>query len=293
MFWINKYKRNNSKKGHQITKRFLHEAWNKVQGKYVQCSYNGFKGDRRFSGPFEHLLLVEQEYRCCYCMRKLKYRNHTTFEHVLPHNCLQKDIPFYFSHINRFGHFVKYVLVSDNNKIKKIKTRPYPHFCAYENITLSCDGSIYDDGHDVNTFFEGNLHNCCNNARGTKTVLPLFFIKNIGSLIGYDDQGKIKFNEIRPKYINIKLVDDTINNLKLNHPTLQLIRKVWCLIVKNKIDIQRVYDARGENGCKRRPIIDIMLLPIVEDRKLSLPEYWNLLCQYDYFYFYYKMHNKS
>lgn len=73
MRWINKRKRKNRKKGHFIVGKFLRCGWNNEYGRYINCSYSDFQKEGRIT----HLLLREQGYMCCYCMRAIAYKSHT------------------------------------------------------------------------------------------------------------------------------------------------------------------------------------------------------------------------
>lgn len=66
--------------------RFLREAWNTEDGRYVNCTYAAFKKN----SDIEQLLHKEQNRFCYYCMRYLEISRHTFLEHVIPHNPVNK-----------------------------------------------------------------------------------------------------------------------------------------------------------------------------------------------------------
>ena len=86
MFWIDKHNRRNQRNGHRIVNRFLREAWNTEDGRYVNCTYAAFKKN----SDIEQLLHKEENRFCCYCMRYLEISRHTSLEHVMPHNPVNK-----------------------------------------------------------------------------------------------------------------------------------------------------------------------------------------------------------
>lgn len=87
MFWIDKHNKRKRRRGHQIVNAFLREAWSSYDKKYVNCTYASFKRNRRM----EDLLYDEQGGFCCYCMRHLDRYAHTSLEHVMPHNSVDKQ----------------------------------------------------------------------------------------------------------------------------------------------------------------------------------------------------------
>ena len=279
MFWINKGKGHFRRLGHKIVKDYLSLAWD--GNKYINCDYNNFKRN----GKMERLLLLEQKSYCCYCMRTLKYKTHTTLEHVLPHRASDNGIKDYYLNFNKTFHKnVRFYLIDKTNESIKIKVPKYPHFCAYENLVLSCDGSIYGSCSDLN--WEGRLHNCCNNYRGDKQILPMFFLRDIQSYIEYDQDGNVIPKPSLPNFLKGEL-QDSILKLNLNHHTLIMIRQAWHNIANELWNVKQINEAIN-NQELRWNIIQTILLPRVQSENLKHDGYWKLLCQYSYFYKYYK-----
>lgn len=86
MIFIGKNNRN-SKKGHKYVQSYIEQCWDEVSHKYINLNFDDFKRNKRF----KYLLLREQGFRCCYCMRHLKGET-TTIEHIIPQST--KNISF-------------------------------------------------------------------------------------------------------------------------------------------------------------------------------------------------------
>lgn len=91
-------------------------------------------------------------------MRHLDRYAHTSLEHVMPHNSVDKQnradykkINYYKRFNKTFNRYVYYIHLNGSKRRWHVGV-PYPHFCAYENLVLSCDGSLFTD--------EDNAKNC-------------------------------------------------------------------------------------------------------------------------------------
>ena len=160
MFWIDKHNKGRRRKGHQIVNRFLCEAWSEQDGQYVNCTYASFKRNHEM----EKLLYREQNGFCCYCMRHMEVNQHISLEHVMPHNSVTKQNKIDFKKINYYKrlnkNFKQNVVYKHLNGTRR-KWRsgpPYPHFCAYENLVLSCDGSLFIDEDKEKKLYPSKMH---------------------------------------------------------------------------------------------------------------------------------------
>ena len=179
MRWINKSTGRYRKRGRRIVEYFLDKAWNDSEGQYVNCDFDSFKREREF----RRLLIEQQDRRCCYCMRRLEDNLHTTLEHIMPHQSEDAEVVKYYMRYNRnMRRFVMYCHIKEQS-LRKIYYPPYPHFCAYENLVASCDGTIPDSNHNE---LPVRVHLCCNNPQGNKKIIPLFFIRKISKIIIYE-----------------------------------------------------------------------------------------------------------
>lgn len=290
MFWISKRNKARRRKGHRIVNCFLHEAWNPEEKLYVNCTYGSFKRNREM----KQLLHQEQNGFCCYCMRSLKVGEHTSLEHVMPQNPVDKQNHTDFkkiSYYKRFNNnFKRYVIYKHlNGTVKKWHSGPpYPHFCAYENLVLSCDGSLFIEEDKMNGKFPSKIHLCCNEQRGNELIVPLFFIKNISELITYHRDGSIGISPHLVKSSSLqKMLSDTIDCLALEHSRLQIIRQAWYHIaVSCMYDVEQVRKACTDEALRQRIMMDSGI-PLKLVNRISHPIYWSLLCEYFWFYKYF------
>ena len=293
MFWIDKKNSKFRKTGHSIVNSFIKKAWNDNCHRYIGCNYREFKRDNRM----EQLLLHEQKGYCCYCMRHLEGGTHTTLEHVMPHHCRKQDGSTDWSKVNYYRHFnrtfdqkVAYIHL-DSSEREWCSGPPYPHFCAYENLTVSCDGCLYTDEERRNNIYPSQLHKCCNNPRGDKKIIPLFFIKNIGKLVVYDgEDGSITFNTKSTIY-QIEL-SNAVDALKLDNPRLQVIRRAWHRIALSQYSINDVMSAKGDSNLRDEIIFDSGI-KFEDSKHIKQQLYWELLSEYHWFYHYFKHHHSQ
>ena len=273
MRWINKRNKKNRKKGHAIVNRFLRNGWNKDFGKYV----NGFYCDLQREGKIVRLLLREQEGLCCYCMRHISYKNHTTLEHVLPRKTAGNDYSSIIYYLNSARFMKRYVRWSEEPPKKHVHVPPYPHYCAYENLVASCDGSIVDVNKPEECY-PGKLHNSCNNFRESDRIVPIFYDFHAKDLICYEPDGELTYDE--------DLYEETIKAVNLEYPTLKLMRKAWAEICLRHTpeDVKR---AQNDNALKQE-IIDEMDLDVFDSHLMTYPNIWNLFYEYRWFYTYFK-----
>lgn len=290
MFWIDKHNRVKRGKGHYLVNTFLRKAWNKQEGKYVNCNFASFKRDREI----EQLLHREQRGFCCYCMRHLTIGNHTSLEHVMPHHCknihgkLDYKIINYYRRFNKNFRKVVYTHLNASNRPWHVGP-PYPHFCAYENLVLSCDGSLFTGEDNGKNLYPSKLHLCCNERRGNKQIVPIFFLPNVSELFVYKDDGSIGISKkVKSPLRQIEL-SDTIDALALEHERLQIIRQVWYHIANSHqyaIDDVRL---AIHNATLRNSILADCGVPLRIEERVNNPIYWSLLC--DYYWFYKYFHN--
>ena len=252
-------------KGHSIINSFIGDCWQKDSNRYINLSYDELKRNKNFN----NLLLGEQKGFCCYCMREIPI-DKITLEHVMPKS-ITKNITSEVVHYHQFI-FSKMVVYSPKiNPNNKLKYPPYPHCIAYENLTASCDGSIYDGGEEY------ILHGCCNNKRGNDKIIPLFFLPRIHYILKYEVDGRLTYSD---EY------DATIRSLSLNCDSLRIIRKVWARIRDNKITIPQVENAETDLN-KRKDIIVQLDLEQSEEKDIKHDLYWKLLIQFKWFYGYF------
>ena len=281
MLWINKRKGKYKRRGHKWAKSFLSDGWDLTLEKYIACDYTNYKRDY----PIENLLYEEQHHYCCYCMRRLSLGVNTTIEHVVPYksdNSTEEgrdNIAYYLSLHKFLKKNVFFALLDEKHGLSKKKIKklpPFPHFCAYENLVLSCDGSIWDGDYPGKDQVR-KLHETCNNLRGTKRIIPMFYIRNINKILRYHQDGRLIYND---KY------ESTIKAVKLDHPTLILIRKTWAqlAIVSSIVQVNNAIIDRN----LRDEIISMCDLDLYEINRIKDSNLWKLLSEYSWFYKYYR-----
>lgn len=290
MFWIDKHNKRKRRRGHQIVNAFLREAWSSYDKKYVNCTYASFKRNRRM----EDLLYDEQGGFCCYCMRHLDRYAHTSLEHVMPHNSVDKQnradykkINYYKRFNKTFNRYVYYIHLNGSKRRWHVGV-PYPHFCAYENLVLSCDGSLFTDEDNARNCHPSKIHLCCNESRGNSRIVPLFFIPGIGDLIIYHRDGTIGISKVLTSPEQQKAFSESIDCLKLEHERLQIIRQVWFYIAASGLYNADHVKAAADDEVLRQEIMMDSGIPGRLAKRIKHPIYWSLLCDYFWFYSYFK-----
>lgn len=276
MRWINKRNRKNRKHGHAIVNKFLLRGWDKTLGRYVNCCYSDLQGE----GKMTHLLLREQGYMCCYCMRVISYKGHTTIEHVLPRMTKKDDNNTIVHYMNSARFMKRYVKWTEEPPRYRVNVPPYPHYCAYENLVASCDRSVYDL-RNPDYQYPSRLHNSCNNLRGNKKIIPLFFLKKINKVLIYEQDGELTYDD---KYA------PTINAINLEYDTLKLMRRAWAKISEYYFvdDVKKAI----KDVELRNEIIDDAGFNAFDGNLLRHSNLWNLLYDYRWFYSYFKRRNR-
>jgi hypothetical protein len=184
------------------------------------CSYYNFTRTP-FKNQLRDILIDEQKYLCCYCMRSLYKNETTTLEHVIP-----KGTETTIANLNQYK--VKYPLYFTEVIHRDLFTLisiypPYPHQIAYQNIVASCNGVLHENS---------KSGFCCNQKRGNTEIVPLMFDANISNKVTYTRSGII--NSLNTD------INTTIWILNLNNETLKEIRILWAKIKYKNITIIRL-----------------------------------------------------
>lgn len=225
-----------------------------------------------YKNILRNFLIKEQQEKCCYCMRKLKYDDTTTLEHTIPKGANHTEVNGYLLAYKRIFTQIKH-----ENNLRKFAYPPYPHQIAYGNLCASCKGILK----------ENSLSSlCCNCKREHSKITPLIFIPNI--------ERNIEYMKMSGEMIlHIPDSNKTLDKLGLNNATLKEIRMFWALIAKNKsmkfIKQNRKYDLLSVVFHVNN-LQDLAKKGYGNFAKyFSTNEYyWNLLKDYKWFYFYYK-----
>lgn len=249
-------------KAHTILKKFIDGQWQDESFAYINLTYEDFDNKSLCK-----LLLSEQNHFCCYCMKHI-LDNETTLEHIIPN---KSKVLNDFEEYKIYGNISANVFFWERSmRTNRITPPPFPHILAYENLVASCNGFIPKDG----------LSKCCNNIRGSKRIIPFFYLVNAKDEFEYDINGMI--------ICDIKY-NDSIRFLALEHTTLQLFRRLW-LNLPVKYDALDVIDA-SENEELRNQIVDDMDLnkiSISDRTTMKDATYWSSFMNYFWFYLYKK-----
>ncbi len=224
-------------------------------------------GDNNRQRLIEEVLLPEQSYRCCYCMRQIANRmDDASIEHIVPqHATTPAEINRYFSSksggLNR-----RNVCLTDDYVRRGTVGAPYPHHLAYHNFTVACRE--------------------CNSSRGHDDIEPLFLFVGIHDEVTYNEfTGEAEWT-FDPAYANPVPVLPTLEKVGLNRPILKAIRAVWFHAKRNglnpsterrdKLIYGAVGDSLNANPGMRDDDFEAYL-------SLTTDEIWNLLLKYAYF----------
>lgn len=227
---------------------------------------------------------------CCYCMRRLYHRvegerDNVTIEHIIPKGINQNQWNNENAQYREFPELasnnVDVCLGGSYTRIStKINGLPHPHFMSYHNMVASCDGGLMlDDSLKKNQ--------CCNNRRGDKLVLPMYFSTNIQQEIEYKGDGDIELNDNDSNYRI-----SWFYHLNLLCSELKKMRRFWYLVSS-----QTEYTAKDvEHAVTDQDVRDEIQTKFgridgTEWQALGNVNYLKWLSSYCWFYYYFK--NKS
>lgn len=248
-------------------------------------SYSNFSSKKYRKGVdgWENLLLLEQNGRCCYCMRKLDLcaRN---IEHVVPRNINTGNPEEEFQKYAKAACIIEdnVILASDFTKTKFEdsedirKAAKMPHRIALQNLLVSCNGKFGNPSSGC----------CCNNARSNDFLQPLMLMQNGANKVYYDGiSGVVAIYPFEPSWG--KMLET------LNDDTYKEIRVLWHKIWKHKDGI----DLDAFESYEGRDRIILMKTIFEVDNFLNIPDeykkyagvtdknslYWKLLMDFDWF----------
>ena len=251
-------------------------------------SYSNFSSKKYRKGfaGWESLLLQEQHYRCCYCMRRLK-SSALNIEHVIPRNIKTNDLHTEFAKYTENSKWLADNVELDSdfakrkfNTVQDIESvKIFPHRIALANLLVSCNGK----------FEEVSSGCCCNNARSNDYLLPLMLMPEVADRIVYDGiSGAVAIYPQDESWVKMLQM--------LNDDTYKEIRILWYKIWKfnQKLDLETVRDYLlkdrilffkkifGQNNFEN--------IPNEYHKYTGIPDgdstYWNLLMDFDWFFTY-------
>lgn len=234
---------------------------------------------------FKSLLLREQEGRCCYCMCRISDdAKDSNIEHLIPKKSPVGDLSYYAKYSDLLNHHVCHSATFEgkhyaNKKVVAQQVR-LPHMVAYENLVASCMDSHH-----------------CNSARGNAKMPPLPVIPDIESKVFYSRSGRVVSEDADVEFGN------AIDLLKLNHEMLEQIRLLWRKVAESAYRVEQIIiltEAADKQAflCEifgKQSMTDLQpkwqnYAPIGENASTY---YWDLFVRYDWFYDYYRHHDKD
>lgn len=251
-------------------------------------SYGNFSNRtyRKGIDGWEHLLLEEQNGRCCYCMKKL-HAGALNIEHVIPRNIQAKDHKEEFAKYTNASPLLEQnvELASEfatrqfTNKEALSEITKFPHRIALPNLLASCNGK----------FGKPNDGCCCNNARSNDYLLPLMLMPEVKQRIKYD-----KHSGLIILYPEEKSWEKMLQTL--NDGTYKEIRVLWYKAWLHKDKIK--FESLDDYDTKKRILFLNQIFEV--DNFTKIPEeyqkyagiltkdntYWKLFLDFDWFYDY-------
>jgi len=256
----------------EIIANFLESHWDAASSKYNNAAKyddNTFPKQRLSAA-----LAEEQNYCCCYCMRRIDGER-ITLEHFIPKGSKTTE-----------AIFDKYIAADASNVLRDnvvfkpnfdksthISAAPlphkYPHDVAYHNLWAACD-----------------TNKTCNNGRGDTYIKPFLYDAQAVGFIAYAKDGFVVSEE--DDELNANVLAKALN---LNSEFLKLVRKIWFRLSRNEnfrnaTDISKdaVEESVYDNFTDLENVDNLNdFFPIDDNAK-------NTILDYPYFFDYYRQH---
>ena len=271
--------------GNSITLRYLESIKIEDEQRYPVDYNNSFRNlpdkENSYYKQMIDILLVNQRYYCCYCMRRLTGNKDITLEHIIPQNVDKSKISYYQrDEVSELNDNI--VLSEDFSHTSNPSLDKLPHTVAYDNLSVSCKGEFPKRKHSLDVIQDGQ---CCNNARGNEEIFPIYLLNN-SNLIVYLKSGKVL--EGSDEYWQ-EDVRKFISKAKLNCSTLQDIRLLWFILKDNAME--EICSLGKEKDTRLDLIRDALFLTSLSDEKIDnllakfeKEDYWNTFLLYDWFH---------
>lgn len=263
MEFIDKYQSANQDEAHEIVDAFLREVdkESELYKRFADPLPDGSYPKKRM-----YALLVKEQCRCCYCMRRLQTDGtHSSIEHVIPQHVTKEVFDEYFAYGSTLNK--AYIQHEEDYLKGDSQTPPYPHTVAYENIVLSCDGFYPNRGEAQS----------CNTKRGSDFVPPIAFVRDIHDMVEYYTNGTVRYLGKDEGLLPMVTI------LGLDVPIQKAIRRIWGYVTANGVNV---------NSCDHKELVYEIWMNCMEqltqeetDALLLFEKqnFWELLLQYDYF----------
>lgn len=289
-------KQQNMADGEGYTRDYLEDSFDEGSHTFIpnlkeEESFNRFRNQHYVSHSqhtdtdFKSLLIREQQERCCYCMRRISTDvRDSNIEHLVPKKTLVTDFSYYARYSDLLNYHVCHSDTFENrtypNKRTVVKQVKLPHMVAYENLVASCMGEHH-----------------CNSARGNETIPPLPIIRGIESKYFYSPAGMMVTEDADREY---KIA---IGVLNLNFELLVQIRLLWKKVAVSAFHVTHVIGITSMED-KQSFLCTVFSKPSFLDLAPKWQNfapsgengstyYWDLFVKYDWFYDYYRHHDKN
>lgn len=271
--------------GNRITLQYLEDIKIEDEQRYPVDYNNSFRNlpdkENSYYKQMTDILLVNQRYYCCYCMRRLTGNKDITLEHIIPQNVDKSRISYYQrDEVSELKDNI--VLSEDFSHTPNPSLEKLPHTVAYDNLSISCKGELPKRKHSKDVIKDGQ---CCNNARGNEDLFPIYLLDN-SNLIVYHKSGKVLEGSDEYWQEDVRKV---ISKAKLNCPTLQDIRLLWFILKDNAME--EICSLGKEKDTRLDLIRDALFLTSLPDEKIDnlltkfeKEDYWNTFLLYDWFH---------
>lgn len=221
-----------AQEGWNINIRFLKEIFDPISLNFTipldKSAYEKYVRSFSESSIWRKLLCEEQDYLCCYCMRRLTFNNGLgmSVEHIIPQSLRgiddKAEFDRYISGPNSAPNLVRFVEYSENvesagysseNDIDRLPKMP--HVIAHHNLVAACRG--------ISGSKESGC--CCNSVRKRNYIVPYMLIVDGYKHFKYDPNG----------LVSIDVADKSWEKIlkELNSTTFQNIRYIWYKIARN------------------------------------------------------------
>lgn len=227
MIFIDKSQRANE--GRDINIRFLKDFFDSATYSFTipldKSAYRIYATESAYKDIWRKLLCEEQNYLCCYCMRRLAIDKFSA-EHIIPQSLRGREdraeFLRYVTGDNAAPNIVEGVEYSDDTEARTFtsesdidKLTKMPHVISHQNMLAACNGLRGSEKDGC----------CCNNERGRAFLVPYMLIPHGPDKFRYDVNGIIS---MRPVDTDWQEMVRTLNGI-----TFQTIRFIWHKIARN------------------------------------------------------------
>ena len=287
-----------TEEGRNVNIMFLKDHFDSALLKFTipldKSAYNIYATNHKYKDIWRKLLCEEQDFICCYCMRRLTIDNFSA-EHIIPQSLKgDDDRPEFLRYVtggNTAPNIVNGVEYSDETESRSYVSiadieslTKMPHVISHHNLLAACKGPR---GTEITGC-------CCNHRRGRNYIVPLMLIPGGEKRFEYDPNGIMSISPHEESWKSILSV--------LNGTTFQTIRRIWYLIANNT----HLKSGQFSYATPEIQRINIFKAAFKQKNFLNIPKIyrsfigrimgkgndytWKLLVDYSWFLEYYRNH---